>query len=78
MKSVGLHWAVYTELLRRGGHRRARRTVDAKDIDGRIKQLRESNAAELGEKINANGRTGKIATPRQWAWDAIYLIPRKT
>ena len=23
------------------------------------KQLRESNAAELGEKINANGRTGK-------------------
>ena len=62
-KSAALHWAVYAELLRRGGHRKARRAVEVKDIDGRVKQLRESNAVEMGEKINANGRTGEITTP---------------
>lgn len=63
IKSAWLHWAVYAELLRRGGHRRARRTVDVNDIDCRVNQLSESNASELGEKIDPNGRTGKTVRP---------------
>ena len=59
MKTNGVHWTVYAELLRRGGHRRNRKVVEVKDIEGRIKQLRENNAKEKGEHINSSARTGK-------------------
>ena len=48
MKSTGLRWAVYAEFLRRDGHRRAQRLVEVKDIEGRIRQLRETDATEIG------------------------------
>ena len=58
-KSNGLRWAVYAELLRLGCHRMARRAVDVKDIDGRVKQLRETNAKEKG--VNWRKRTHREA-----------------
>ena len=48
MKSAGLHWDVYDEILRRGRHRRNRRAVDVADIEGRIRKLRDTNDKEKG------------------------------
>ena len=38
----------------------ARRAIDVKDIDGRAKKLRETNAKEKGEKIGGNACAGKL------------------
>ena len=79
------HWAAYAELLRRCRHRRARRTADVNDVDGRVGRLRESNAVELGGGINANGRTEKtsplasadgMAKDSNLGGDVVLAVPR--
>ena len=49
-----LHWAVATELIRRGGHKNRSTRIAPGNVDGMVDQLRDSNQRVYGEQPLVN------------------------